>query len=155
MTNKTRSSAKRDSRLGRERLKQEIAVLKAIGATPERLLAARSERTVRQRVGPNHAATPVATVSDLSAVRALARQTRGAMQPHLDTARRTLLTQVKQPAPRSSTQQITESVELLQALRCFDPAGQQLEEAAESLAQWVHGDTPRHDTAGGTQRRDG
>ena len=153
MNKKTTSDDYRDRGARRERLKREIAVLKAIGAPP-RLFAARAERLVRQRLEPTRAELS-ATITDASAVRSLARHMRGKMQRELDQARREFLAQMKQLGPDSSAEQVGESLTLLNALRWFDPAGPQLDEAADSLNKLVHGDLPPTDKAGGAQRRNG
>ena len=153
MSKKTTSDDYRDRGGRRDRLKREVAVLKAIGAAP-RLFAARAERLVRQRIEPTRGES-LATVTDASAVRSLAKHMRGKMQRELDQARRELLLQVKQLGPDSSASQLDESLSLLSALRWFDPAGSQLDEAADSLNKRVHGDLPAADKAGGSQRRTG
>jgi len=150
---RTTSDDYRDRGARRDRLKREIAVLKAIGAPP-RFFAARAERLLRQRIEPTRG-EPLATVTDASAVRSLAKHMRGKMQRELDQARRELLLQVKQLGPDPSASQLDESLTLLNALRWFDPAGQQLDEAADSLNKLVHGELPVTDKAGGAQRRTG
>ena len=153
MSKKTTSDDYRDRGVRRDRLKREVAVLKAIGAAP-RFFAARAERLVRQRIEPTRGES-LATVTDASAVRSLAKHMRGKMQRELDQARRELQLQVKQLGPDSSASQLDESLTLLNALRWFDPAGSQLDEAADSLNKLVHGDLPATDKAGGAQRRTG
>ena len=153
MNSRKGSDDYRDRGVRRDRLKREVAVLKAFGAAP-RLFAARAERLVRQRIEPTRDESP-ATVTDASAVRSLAKHMRGKMQRELDQARRELLLQVKQLGPDSSASQLDESLSLLSALRWFDPAGSQLDEAADSLNKLVHGDLPPTDKAGGAQRRTG
>jgi hypothetical protein len=150
---RTTSDDYRDRGARRERLKREIAVLKAIGAPP-RLFAARAERLVRQRLEPTRGES-MASVTDASAVRSLAKHMRGKMQRELDQARRELLLQVKQLGPDSSAEQVGESLGLLNALRWFDPSGSQLDDAADSLNKLVHGDPPPTDKPGGAQRRNG
>lgn len=138
----------------RERLKREISVLKAIGMPP-RLLLARGERTVRQRIDTHHGDVATAVVSDASAVRSLAKHVRGQMQRELDVARRELLMQVKQLNANSPASQVEESMGMLSALRWFDPTGHQLDEAEDSLNKLVYGDPPPPDKSGGAQRRTG
>jgi hypothetical protein len=150
---KTTSDDYRDRGARRERFKREIAVLKAIGAPP-RLFAARAERLVRQRIETARG-EPLATITDASAVRSLAKHMRGKMPRELEQARRELLVQVKQLGPDPSAEQVGESLTLLNALRWFDPAGPQLDEAADSLNKLVHGDPPPTDKPGGAQRRNG
>jgi len=135
----------------RERLKREISVLKAIGMPP-RLLLARGERTVRQRIDTHHGDVATAVVSDASAVRSLAKHVRGQMQRELDVARRELLMQVKQLNANSPASQVEESMGMLSALRWFDPTGHQLDEAEDSLNKLVYGDPPPPDKSGGARR---
>ena len=138
----------------RERLKREISVLKAMGVPP-RLFLARGERMVRQRIDTPRGESPTAIVSDASAVRSLAKHVRGQMQRELDVARRELLSQVKQLNAHSSASQVEESMAMLSALRWFDPAGHQYDEADDSLNKLVYGDSPPPDKSGGAQRRTG
>jgi hypothetical protein len=137
----------------RDRLRREVAFLKAIGAPPQRLLVSRSERNVLERVTTNHAGGVTGAVSDYGALRSLAKHVREQMRPHLEEARRTLLTQVRAMSADSPASQVDEARELLAALRVFDPDGQQLDEAGENLDRLVHGETPRLDSNGGATRR--
>lgn len=137
----------------RDRLRREVAFLKAIGAPPQRLLVSRSERNVLERVTSNRATSAHGAVSDYDVLRSLAKHVREQMRPHLEEARRALLTQARAISAESPASQIDEALELLGALRVFDPDGQQLDEVGEHLDRLVHGETPRLDSNGGATRR--
>lgn len=136
----------------RDRLRREVAYLKALGATPERFLRTLTERTRCERA-PVRPTMGVATAFDPAAVRELAKLARDSMRPWLEDARRTLIARAR-TLPTQTAAELQESLELLEALRQFDAAGPQLDELADSLQRQIHATTVRRDDAGGTQRRE-
>lgn len=136
----------------RDRLKREVAFLKAIGAPTERLLRPLVPNARCERVNVTENAAD--SVVDPAVVRELAKPLREAMRPHLDEARRSLLAQARALTPQSPASQVQEAIELLEALRHFDVGGSQTEEIAEHLARIVHGTVTHRDGSGGSQRRE-
>ncbi len=134
----------------RDRLKREVAYLKALGATPERFLRTLTERTRCERA-PVLSTTGIATAFDPAAVRELAKLARDSMRPWLDEARRTLIARTRTLSTQT-TAELQECLDLLEAMRYFDAAGPQLDEVAETLQKHVHATSARRDDAGGTQR---
>lgn len=73
--------------------------------------------------------------------------------PYMDEAQSVLLTQLKGFGPRPDDAQVGEALQLLEALRLFDPGRPQLAEAADLLGRIVHGRLTPRDSAGGSSPR--
>ena len=136
----------------RDRLKRELAYLHALGVPPHRFLAARQARSECLCKPAPPLDTDSGSATDLEAVRALAKHVREDMRPYIDEARRALVAQVRTLSAQSPSPQLDEALELLWALKIFDPANAQLVEASESLHRIAHSEAVRNESTGGAMR---